>query len=282
MLIDVLHGLLVFHMGDLIDFEKAVKERYVRKLEAINKCSFDDVISQLALIERRASEVICEYYQLMLQNPNQVVLRLPEFIEKVREANPQRYYESLAGGPKPEWTGSLLDILGMIYPSLERDERESGLKQCLYFLDSIRSDYAANQVELINDPWLAADIVITRPVYWCGYKEYANFALENKTWKSFSKKMNCTGSYFWLAMAVTHPEYTSLDVRKNFYEQYPILMDRTKDAIAAMVAVYGGRKVAREGLELEVCINERLVKHDSLLHDDIRLKIDEKKWVLLD
>ena len=228
---------------------------------------------------RQAREVADEYYQLMLENPEEAIQKLPEFIDKARGST--KGYDSMAGGPNHDWTSHMLDILGIVYPGLERDMRENGLKRCMNFLDGLNYVNSQDNVSLINEPWLASDIVITRPLYWCGYTQYCELAEQNKSWKDFSEKLKYVRSAFWLAMAITHPEYASLEVRKNFQEQFPRLMDRTKDALAAMAAVYGGRKAEREGLEVDACIEERLAKHDPLLHDDIRKKIEEKKWILL-
>lgn len=257
-------------MGDLLNFEKAYRERMVSRL-----------MGQFEAMEQQASGVSNDYYQLMLENPEEAIQRLPEFIDKARDVNPVRAYEAMAGGPNHDWTGPMLDIVGIVYPTLRREAREKGLRQCLNFLDGLNYFNSQDNVALINEPWLASDIVITCPLYWCGYKEYCDFAEKNKTWKDFSKKMNSARSAFWLAMAVTHPEHASLEVRKNFHEQFPTLMDRTKDALAAMAAVYGGRKAEREGRELADCIDERLAGYDPMLHDDIRKKIEEKKWILL-
>lgn len=257
-------------MGDLLDFEKASRERMIGKL-----------VSQCGMMYQQAGVVVDEYLTLMSQNPKEAIRRMPKFIDRVRDVNPVRAYEAMAGGPNQDWTGPLLDTLGIVYPQLEKDTREEGLRQCLNFLDGLNYVNSQDNVALINEPWLASDIVITRPLYWCGYKQYCDLAEQNKSWKDFSEKMNSARSAFWLAMAVTHPEYASLEVRDKFYKQFPTLMDRTKDAIAAMVAVYGGRKAKREGFELAGCIDERLAKHDPMLHDKIRVKIEEKKWVLL-
>lgn len=257
-------------MGDLLDFEKAFRERMIGRL-----------MNQFGTMYQQAGVVADDYFKLMLERPEEAIRRMPEFIDRARDTNPVRAYESMAGGPNHDWTGPLLDILGIVYPTLDRKARENGLRQCMNFLDGLNYAYSQNHVELINEPWLASDIVITRPLYWCGYKQYCDLAEQNKSWKYFSEKMKSARSAFWLAMAITHPEYASLEVRKNFHEQFPTLMDRTKDALAAMAAVYGGRKSEKEELKLADCIDERLAKHDPMLHDDIRAKIEEKKWILL-
>lgn len=257
-------------MGDILDFEKAYRERMI-----------DRLMNQFGTMYQQAGVVADDYFKLMLENPEEAIRKMPEFIDRARDINPVRAYEAMAGGPNHDWTGPMLDILGTVYPELERNTREKGLRQCMNFLDGLNYFNSQDNVALINEPWLASDIVITRPLYWCGYEQYCDLAKQNKSWKDFSEKMKSARSSFWLAMAITRPEYASLEVRKNFHEQFPTLMDRTKDAIAAMVAVYGARRAEREGLELADCINEELVKRDPILHKDIRAKIEEKKWVLL-
>ncbi len=269
-------------MGNLLDFEQAFQKRLASKLATQMRATVGNLTTQLEAMDNLAEEIAQDYFTLITRDPVQAIHRLPEFIERTRDINPSRAYESMAGGPNQDWIGPLLDILGIVYPELEKSVREYGLRQCLNYFDGLRSDYAQNHVALINEPWLACDIVITRPIYWCGYKEYCDYSQENKSWKNFSAKMNEAKSTFWLAMAVTCPQYTSLEVRINFYRTFPKLMDRTKDAIAAMSAVYGGRKAEREHLNLSTCIDERIAKHDPLLHDTIKAKIEEKKWILLE
>ncbi len=257
-------------MGMIIDFEEKVREK-----------KFAVVLGTISGLYGQADSIASEYFELMDKNQTQAIEQLPVFMERVRDVNPVRAYESFAGGPNHDWTGPLLNILGVVYPELEKDVRERGLRKCLNFLDGLRYDYAQNQVEVINEPWLAADIVITRPLYWCGYKEYCDLATQHKSWKDFSVNMKGARSPFWLAMAVSNPEYTSLEVRHHFYQQFPQLMDRTRDAIAAMAAVYGGRKAEKKSLDVNECIEYYFEKFDPLLHDDIRAKIKEEKWICL-
>ena len=258
-------------MGDLLDFEKPFRGRMISRM-----------MNQLGTMYQRAGSIADEYGALMMKNPGEAIDRLPEFIDKVRDVNPVRAYEAMAGGPNHDWTGPMLNILGIVYPVLKKDAREKGLRHCMNFLDGLNYSNSQDNVALIHEPWLASDIVITRPLYWCGYEQYCRLAEQNRSWKDFSAKMESVRSAFWLAMAITHPKYTSLQVRKNFYEQFPTLTDRTKDAIAAMAAVYGGRTAEKEHRGLDDCIKERLAKHDPLLHDDIRVKIQERKWIMLE
>lgn len=257
-------------MGDLLDFNKAYQERKAR-----------EPVSTLSVMYRKARDLADSYHKLMSENPEQAIDRLPEFIKKVRNINPDRAIEALAGGPNTDWTAPILNILGTVYPELDRDVREKGLIQCLSFFENLNIDYSKDHVQLINEPWLASDIIINCPYFECGNKQYIDFSKKHKSWEDFSENISGTMSPFWLAMAVINPQYSSLDVRKNFYEKSPITIDRTKDALAAIATVYGGMKAERNNLPLDDCINERLSKYDPILHDDIRKKIEERKWVQL-
>src|SRR3989344_2022619 len=197
-----------------------------------------------------------------------MVGKLPQFSDRARCINNNKSYEAYTGGPNHDWTGLMLDVLGTVYPELERRAREKGLKQCLKFLDELNYLYSQNHLELINEPWLVSDIVLNRPIYWCGYNEYCDTAKQNQSWKNFSEATKSVKSSFWLAMAVIRPEYTSL-------------MDRTKDAVAAFAAVFGARQAQRENRELSACIDEKLSQYDPMLNSDIRTKIEEKKWIVL-
>jgi len=257
-------------MGAVLDFEQPFRERML-----------GNVIGDMGKMFQQAGDIAEEYQQLMRQYPNEAIDKLPEFIDRIRDINPERAYESLAGGPCEKWIGPVLNIFGEVYPELNRESRKKGLKLCINFLDDLRYDYAQNKLEVIQEPWLATDIVITRPIYWCGYKEYCDFADTHQKWKDFSKGIGSVKSAFWLAMGVVQHKHTSLEVRQNFYERYPVLMERTKDAIAAMAAVYGGRKAVKENISVDEGIDKWLNGVDSLLYNDIRTKIEEKKWILL-
>ena len=62
-----------------------------------------------------------------------------------------------------------------------------------------------------------------------------------------------------------------------------ILMDRTKDTIAAMVSVWGTNDSTKQNQgSIEECINKRLNDYDPILHDVIRRKMEEKQWIVLE
>ncbi|MBU1202354.1 MAG: hypothetical protein KJ583_06555 [Nanoarchaeota archaeon] len=256
-------------MVKIIDIQDVCREKLLDKL-----------ISGFEKLNKNASVIIDEYYRLVLENPLEAVEKLPFFIDKVRNVNPNNsFVEAVAGGPNHDWTAPMLDTLGIIYPTLERSVREVGLIKSLSFLDELNYFNAQNNVELISEPWLVRDIIVSRPMYWCGYKQYCDLLEENKKWSEFSGHIQSAKSEFWMALAVTRPKYSSLEIRANFYKEFPDLIDRTKDAIAAII--YENAKIAneREGKLVDEYIDEQLLKYDSVFHNDIRKKMNEKKWI---
>lgn len=251
-------------MVEIIDFKEVSRKRLVDKL-----------VFTLGFMYDEAEEIANSYYELMIENPLVAIEKLPNFIRQARNIN-SVLGEAYAGGPNHDWTGPMLNILGIMYPLLERDARKEGLLKCLNFLEGIRYDYSQNNVELIDEPWLVADIVINRPLYWCGYKEYIILLEKNPKWVDFSQHIDSAKSDFWLTLAITRPKYSSLEIRANFYRQFSDLIDRTEDAIAAIIFNY-----AQQESQKEEYIEENLLKYDAFLHKDIRKKIEEKKWIKL-
>jgi len=251
--------------------------------EEIQKKLFNKIVSGIGAENNAAHDAANEYCQLMCKDPSTAIKRLPEFMERVRDLNPERYFvEAVAGGPNHNWTGPMLDIVGTVYSALDRDTRKEGLLQCMNFLNHLRSDYSQNHVELINDPWLVSDIYINQPLYWCGYEEYTDLLQKNISWNDFAKNTQHVKSEFWLSLAISRPKYSSLEIRHNYYKQFPDLMDRTKDGIAAIINFGAEYYYKKENISMQESIDKELSGYDTLLHNDILKKIDEKKWIRLD
>lgn len=232
----------------------------------------------------RANEVANSYLQLMLENPILAIRQLPKFIEQARDINEggaRGFVEAVAGGPNYDWTAPMLDIIGIVYPELDKESRKEGLLGCLGFLDRLNYFNSQNNVELINEPWLVADIIINRGLYWCGYAQYCDLLERCKKWPDFQKEIKSARSEFWLSLAVVQPECSSLEVRANYYKQFSGLIDRTQDAIAAMTFNHAQDANKRDGTSIEGYIEKSLSKYDVLLHEAIRRKMKEEKWIRL-
>lgn len=150
------------------------------------------------------------------------------------------------------------------------------------FLDGLNYFNAQDNVELINEPWLVADIIINRPLYWCGFEEYCKVLKERTTWEDFSSYIDSAKSAFFLAYAITIPKYSSENIRKNFYNEFPYLIDRTEDAIAAILFDFAQYENKKKRNSHKKYIEKELSKFDSILHKDILKKMQEAKWIKLD
>lgn len=258
-------------MAKIINFQEAVRKKVI-----------DKMMAALGGMNDQARAIANSYYQFMMEDPKSAIKRLPEYLEKARDISPNRHFGESLVGPNHEWTAPMLDIIGTMYPYLEKDVREQGLLRCLSFLDGIKCIYSQDNVALINEPWLVADIRINRYVYWPGYQEYADLLEQNPRWADFSQYISSAKSQFFLALSIIRMKYSSLDVRCNFYKQFPDLVDRTQDAIAAII--YDGAQIvnSRDGTSVDDFIEENILKYDPLFHKNIRAKITEEKWIKLD
>lgn len=231
----------------------------------------------------KADQVAEEYRGLITTDPKLAIKQLPDFLDKARDINPERsFVEAVAGGPNPDWTAPLIDIIGAVYPSLDKQTRKEALSVSLNFLDVLNYFNSQQNVELINEPWLVSDIVINRPLYWCGFKKYCNLLEKNPTWESFYPHLKSVRSAFWLGMAVSRTKYASEPVQTNFYRMFPTLMDRTQDAIAAIIFVNAQNDYLEEDTPIIQSIESSLFKYDPRLYKGIVKKIEERKWVDLD
>lgn len=246
------------------------------------------------------------------------MIRIPEFIDRARNAAGSkgngRAWESFAGGPNPDFIVPLINGVGRFYPELTPDTRRTFAKRVIGYLDGLRYDYSQNHVEQIEEPWLARDILLDRNLYWPGYRPYIDFLNKFRTWEKFNnglglKDGQMVKSPFWLTLALIHPKYSSLEVRKNYYSRFGSLVDRTLDAVGAIDFELSKRSVERKRLEYEEGakkkseigplfkkkaksqrywdrvfedeLEESINRKDPLLHDGLRSKINERNWEVI-
>jgi len=256
-------------MGDLISFE--------------GKRSWIQIKRFFTGIGEQASSIASEYQSLMLNDPRRAIGELNSFLDRVRNINNGRGWESFCGGPNDDVTVPLLNIVGSLYPHLDRPSKTEGLRQCLGYLDRLNYFYSQNNVVRIDEPLLVRDIVISsRGLYWCGYEKYLKILDQNGSWSDFYPHIQQADSEFWLALAVTRPKHASLEVRTRFYKMFPSLMDRTLDAISGITYEESSRCHEKEGKTLEEDVNASLEMYDVNLHDRMRQKMSEKSWINLE
>jgi len=275
---------------------------------------FKNCVGQLSRIYSEAGLNWKNYEELISRDFDQAVRRIPEFIEKARTAGAPggRAYESLAGGPNPDFILPLINGIGRIYPELSFETRKIFTINALSFLDSIRSDYSQNHVQDIEEPWIVRDILLERSLYFPGYINYVNFLKQFRTWEDFNNGLGTEEgeiirSPFWLTNALIQPKHSSLAVRNKYYEHFGSLVDRTLDAVAALNYEWSKIHVERRHsenkermheeiekgplfewgtretecdflLDLQEEIESRINDIDPLLHESLRKKIEARNW----
>lgn len=242
----------------------------------------------MQMMYQSAGGIQQEYAALATADPLIAIGRLPEFLERARDINPPGI-EALAGGPNQDWTVPMLNIVGTLYPSLSREQRQQALGFCLSYLDKIEFHSSQRHVAMIDEPWLVGDIVITRPRYWCGFDWYCQWLDQDKDWSSFRSRIPQASSIFWLTMAMVWNGPASFPIRQQYYRHYPDLVDRTLDVIAGDIACHGLQDV-NKGAQLDLffpnseeeAIQQVLVQYDSQFSERIREKMQRQNWIKLD
>ncbi len=185
------------------------------------------------------------FVELAHTDPERAIREFPQYLEKVLSSGNNLFRGMMCGGPAPEATAPLLNILGSFYPKLPKPVREQGLKQALNFLNGLNYSNSQDNVALIQEPWLVGDIVINMPLYWSGYDEYRKLG-EVQTWEDFERNfisekdgqayLNAR-SFAWLSYALSRVEFAPQAdrARRVFAEIFTDEVDRTKDFIAGLI-----------------------------------------------
>lgn len=255
----------------------------------------DKAIGKIRLSFASALEQGIEPFEEALrEDPEKAIQDFEKHIERTLNTAGGFFRGYMCGGPAPEITGTFIDKIGIVYHKLSRELRAESVDKSLELIHTKNYVYAQLDVERINNPWLAADMVVNGFNLWCGYAQYKDLQ-ECKDWIDFENKYVQKTEHgkrlkamseFWLARAIADTDYTSEYVRQRFEEELPELTDMTKDAIAALIddhARYWNATVHKpDDMEpYEQGVERRLNKYDPRWRDDLVKKIGEKKWIVL-
>lgn len=245
----------------IIDFNEERRKRSIK--EIID--SLDELYDKASIIKR-------EFADLVYENPEQAINRLPEYLERIRDVNPNRsFVEATCWGPNPDWTGELLDIVSVAYSGLSRELRGKLLKECLSFIDHLNFLMAQEHVAKINEPLLVRDILVSAPLYWPGIEIQTKFLEKNKDIASFVKNLPEVGNNFWLALAIIWGGYATLPVSQWYYNNFPDIVDGTLEFIAGRVFHWAKGDSSK--------FEEFIKKFDPTFHEKIKEKISEEDWI---
>ncbi|MEM4282136.1 MAG: hypothetical protein QW559_02310 [Candidatus Woesearchaeota archaeon] len=180
---------------------------------------------------------------------------------------------------------AFLEDISLFYPCLCENLREYALIKSVSLLDMLDSSAAKSKVAAIHEPWFAADIVINRPEYDPGFEEYAKKLETVRNWNEFEKLFVKNGklevkSPFWLAYTISKQYLCDREIREEFERRWPLLVERTKDAVAALLhyeALKGMEK--NNGKSYEQSLESKLQIYPSEWYDQLKQKVQEKKWI---
>ena len=269
-------------MARIIDFRTG-RERKASEILGEETDRLSGLLSQFSGLYSKADGIAEQYALEMKQDPERALEKFHEAMEAVRNVNPNRAFaEAACRGPNQDWTAPILNAVGLMYPSLDRDLRQKALAKGIGFLDGLNSTVSQDNIEQVNEPWLAADILINRPYYWPGFQWYIDFFAKNKSWDDVARESEKVRSDFWMVFTALRPKYSTLPLRQKIYSSFPGVVDRTLDAIAALIHDHSEHDSRKGYRPYEDGVKGRLAKYDPQFHAAINEKIAEAKWIRLD
>lgn len=261
-------------LGKLLSFEDAQRKRVSRAITTNLKDQYG-----------RAGVVAEEFAEVLSEDPLNSIRLLPSFLARARGVVRDRaFVEAIAGGPNPDFTAPIINLVGVIYPGLPRDARREALSLVLNgFLDTLNSRYASEQVASMDEPWLIADIIISRGgLYMPPWQEYLDLLAKYPNWKELYPNLSRVRSAFFLSFAVAQNNSTP-EIQDNYSRVFPSLWNRTLDAIAAFTHVSATRDSRRESsTTYEHGIEQRLFRYHPPSRVAILTKIKHENWIHLD
>lgn len=236
-----------------------------------------------------AAGIVSEYRDLAIQNPPVALEQFDLFLDRNRSD-----IEGLCGGPNYDFTCPIINILGFLYLTFERDQRKTALKKVLTFLDHTKNTYSQWQMEKLHNPTLVGDVLANRMgLYWPGCADYSKFMEDTTT---LDKNFEAANSRFLFAFSVIAVEWShsTLPVRRAFYRAYPNFVDETLSGIAAMTfgsSYYASRvsnkskpnsKEYNNSRRFANQFHKRLQRYDPEVHQKIIDKVKEGHFILFD
>jgi hypothetical protein len=157
--------------------------------------------------------------------------------------NIRGFVEAIAGGPHEAVPSAVYNVVGEVYPYLERPQKDRALRKVLDCMDGINSAYVQiSHTPYIREPLLLSDIQIVRWIYWPGLHDEKHLWKDKNDFFEIKDKLidengmfrrNIVRSDFLVAYALLRKR------TGNFGEEYarasnPEFLERVMKGIVAM------------------------------------------------
>lgn len=240
------------------------------------------VFNRMSVMKAHLNEHGIEpFYELAKSNPEKAVDEFPKTLDNILQAGSGFFSGKMCGGPYPGATISMLNVLGGIYPNVSKELREKVLEKAMNFLDGQNYPLSQENVGGIDEPWLVRDIILTRPLYWPGYGDYAGKLKNCETWEDVDLSFINIDSPFWLAYTISHNEHSTPQIKDAFSANFPEVMDRTKDTIACWKAGDAACQHLFYKKEYLPVLYSELAKFPEEWREDLIERINKKDWIML-
>ncbi len=239
------------------------------------------IAQQLLYMDDSADAVANVYAERMFINPEAAILQFDEFMGAMRNVNQDSSYEAYVGGPNHDWTSQILNVVGSVYPALDKTMKEVAFRKCMVFLNSLRYDYSQNHVELIQEPRLVGDISSHQSLYWPGFQSTKNLLLVHHDWYSFRDAVPESLGAIFVALPILKKEYASKAVQDEFCKQMPDLVDATLDACVARINASAMLREKNGEMLYADTVLEKIASYDLRHHEMLKQKLLEKNWVYI-
>jgi hypothetical protein len=252
--------------------------------EKLRERQFRGLFNELQALDERTHGIGVEYYELMESDPETAVAQLPQWIDRMRQAqggkNDGIAYESLAGGPNYDALAVIYNIVGSRYKDLDPPLREAIVVRHLKFFDDLNYTYSQNQVAVIDEPRLIRDIVAHSRLYWPGCEGEAAFLSRNPTIEDYHAYTQSCQSLGLLGYAIVLKDKAPLPVRVEFERSSPELLSGVLDLAASNAFLDAAHDADANDSDLAIEVETILAQcyHPDYL-DDIRKKVAKAEWL---
>jgi len=230
---------------------------------------------------RETDSVASEYFQLYLQNPNEAVTRVVEFLGKFSLANnDSRFSIGILSRYTAEQFGLIINIASLRYSDADQAHKIAVLSEVDNLLADRNSANVPGLTATIRNPQLLRDLITDWDVNWpylSNYKEFVNRA----DWDEVETAMRDHENNPLLFSLVLPADSVDSELRDKFRRSYPELYNEGIKTIAVFLKTRGilhealGQDYPSRYVSCQDFINERIKKYAKDCRNEILSAIVE-------